>query len=96
MDLFSTATPFSASLAVLVGLAGLTIMLIVEVRRLIDKPALIRPTLYTYAAGLAFIALIAGWLALQLSFSVCQPIPSTTIDSVVEQLDRQPIAEAAK
>lgn len=96
MDLFSTATPFNASLAVLAALIFLAAALALEVPGLIDKPARIKTTLYTHFAGLLVVALAAGWLAFKLSFSMCQPIPAATINSVVDRLMSTPAAEASK
>lgn len=95
MDLFANVTPFSAALAVVAGIIFLAAALALEVPGLVDKPESIKPTLYAYFAAGLFIASIAGWLAFQLGFSVCQPIPAATIDSVLNRLNH-PATEAAK
>ena len=89
MDLFANVTPFSAALAVVAGIVFLGAALALEVPGLVDKPERIKPTLYAYFAAGLFIASIAGWLAFQLGFSVCQPIPDVTVDAVLDHLDTQ-------
>lgn len=87
MDLFSNASPFNASLAILFGLVSFAAMLVFEARALAEKPKLIKPTLRAYAASLAFLTLIAGWLAFQLSFAECRPYTTAEVNAVLEKLD---------
>ena len=91
MDFFTTPTILSAATAVCAGLVVCAVGLIFEVGAFPDEPRLVKETLYTYSAMLAFIALIAGWLVFKLNISECQPITPATIERVIKQLDAQAV-----
>lgn len=86
-DFLPVIDPFRASLSILIGQLLFGAMLAIDARKLADDPKKLRLALYTYAIGAVFVALLTGWLTYKLSFSDCRPIPTATVEGVLDHLN---------